>query len=100
MTDEFPSTPSTDGVTRPTAEAIENLKTQVKSSTERLVGESKRAFADAKVAAVERVGQGRTLIEDRPYQAVGLALLAGVVFGHLLTAGRPQVVYLKDRRFD
>lgn len=100
MTDEFitAAEDETAATAKATSKAYSELKSQVKDSTERLVGETKRAFAEAKTVAAERLDQGRGLVEERPYQAVGLALLAGFLLGHLMSAGKPQVVYLRDGR--
>jgi ElaB/YqjD/DUF883 family membrane-anchored ribosome-binding protein len=92
-----------------TSETVAELKSQVKTAADqaalkaRTVADqaavkAKALYGEAKDAAEKQAVQARALVVEKPYAAVGLALLAGFLLGHLISAGRPQVVYLKDRR--
>ena len=61
-----------------------------------VVGEAKLTYARVKDEALERAAEVDVFIRHRPYAAAGLAVLAGLVLGHLLSAGRPRVVILRD----
>ena len=61
-----------------------------------VVGEAKLTYARVKDEALERAAEVDVFIRHRPYAAAGLAILAGLVLGHLLSAGQPRVVILRD----
>lgn len=80
------------------AEAADEVKAQAKVVADQVVAKAKDAYSQARSVADRGAVQGRDVIVERPYVAVGLALLVGVVLGHAMGASRPTVVYLKDRR--
>ena len=61
-----------------------------------IVSEAKVTYERVKDEALERAAEVDVFIRHRPYAAAGLAVLAGLVLGHLLSAGRPRVVILRD----
>ncbi len=63
-----------------------------------LTEHAKSTLAALKTEAEKRSGQGVEMVREKPYVAIGAAVLAGFLIGHLMSASRPQVVYLKDHR--
>ena len=61
-----------------------------------VVGEARYTYERVKDEALERAAAVDVFIRHRPYAAAGLAVLAGLVLGHLISAGRPRVVILRD----
>ena len=62
-----------------------------------IVEEARQTFSHLKSEAYEKAAAADTFVRTRPYAAVGLAVLAGLVVARLLSAGRPQVIYLRER---
>ena len=79
-------------------EAADEVKQQAKVVAEQVATKAKDVYGQARTLATQRADEGRDAIVDRPYAAVGLVFLLGVVIGHVMSAGRPEVIYLKDRR--
>ena len=57
-----------------------------------------RTFEGVKAEAYEKAAEVDTFVRARPYAALGLAVLGGMLVAHLLSARRPQVVYLREPR--
>lgn len=103
MSDETFSTTTNGGGTKASVKAAANdvLKdatAQAKAAAEQAAVKAKEIYGGARTVATQRAEQAREMVVERPYAAVGLALLVGVLVGQALTARRPQVVYLKERR--
>jgi ElaB/YqjD/DUF883 family membrane-anchored ribosome-binding protein len=78
--------------------ALREAKAMFDVKAQTLTGQAKETFATLKSEASKRSAQGVEVVRERPYAALGAAALAGFLLGHLMSAGRPQVVYLKDHR--
>ncbi|MEO6340787.1 MAG: hypothetical protein ABIO39_12150 [Caulobacteraceae bacterium] len=61
-----------------------------------VVGEARATYERVKDEALERAAEVDLFVRHRPYAAAGIAVLAGIVLGHLLSAGRPRVIVLRD----
>lgn len=92
-----------------TSDTVSELKSQVKTAADQAAVKAramadqaavkaKALYGEAKGAAEKQAEQARALVVEKPYAAVGLALLAGFILGRLMSAGGSQVIYLKDRR--
>ena len=55
-------------------------------------------FERARLAASQSRDEVDLFLRDKPYAALGIAAVAGLVVGHVLSSGRPRVIYLKDAR--
>lgn len=80
------------------ASAIKEAKAMFDVKAQALTDQAKSTLATLKVEAEKRSGQGVEMVREKPYVAIGAAVLAGFLIGHLMSASRPQVVYLKDHR--
>jgi len=101
MSDEQFTAPNGDarGAVKTAAnEVLKDATVQVKAAAGQAATKAKELYGEARTVAAHRAEQARDLVVERPYAAVGLALLVGVFVGHALSASRPQVIYLKDRR--
>ena len=78
--------------------ALREAKAMFDVKAQALTEQAKETFATLKSEAEKRRAQGVEVVRERPYAALGAAALAGFLLGHLMSAGRPQVVYLKDHR--
>jgi ElaB/YqjD/DUF883 family membrane-anchored ribosome-binding protein len=78
--------------------ALREARAMFDVKAQALTEQAKDAFATLKSAAEKRGAQGVEVVRARPYAAVAAAALAGFLLGHLISAGRPQVIYLKDHR--
>ena len=78
-------------------EAAAEVKEHAGVLLDQATSKAREIIRKSKDAAGQRSAQARTSIAERPYAAVGLIFLAGVVIGHALSSHRPQVVYLRDR---
>ncbi len=99
---------------------MDGAENQVKGAARKVAGKLKAGIdqaADSVAAGVNRAGetardaygQARQrvqkvqasvdpFIQERPYQALGIGLAAGVVIGMLLTrGGGPKIIYVKPR---
>lgn len=79
-------------------DVLKDATAQAKAAAEQAAVKAKEFYGEARTVAAQRAEQAREMVVERPYAAVGLALLVGVLVGQALTARRPQVVYLKERR--
>lgn len=80
------------------AGALREAKAMFDVKAQALTEQAKSTLATLKSEAGKRSAQGVEVVRERPYAALAAAALAGFVLGHLMSAGRPQVVYLKDHR--
>ena len=99
MSDEHDigTTTAANGSTPPSvAEAAAEVKQQAKVVVGQAATKAKEVYQRARDLAGQRADQTRSVIEDKPYAAVGLVFLAGLIVGHILGAGRPRVIYLRD----
>lgn len=78
--------------------ALKEARAMFETKAQALTEQAKETFATLKVEAAKRSAQGVEVVRDKPYAAMGAAVLAGFLVGHLISASRPQVVYLKDHR--
>lgn len=72
-------------------------KEQVKAAATQAATKAKEVYGEARTFADTQLVRGRELVVEKPYAAIGAAMLAGLFIGLAMAAGRPQVVYLKDR---
>lgn len=75
-------------------EAMVSLEARART----LLAKTKDSTATLRAAAAERAAEAEELVKAKPYMAVGAAVLAGFLIGHLMSASRAQVVYLRDDR--
>lgn len=80
------------------ASAVKEAKAMFDLKAQALTEQAKTTLATLKTEAEKRGAQGVEMVREKPYAAVGVAVLAGFLIGHLMSASRPQVVYLKDHR--
>jgi ElaB/YqjD/DUF883 family membrane-anchored ribosome-binding protein len=96
---DYTSAPS--ATDAPAANRLKEAAAEVKEHAGVLLDQAttkaKEIIRKSKDVAGQRSAQARTSIAERPYVAVGLIFLAGLVVGHALSSQRPQVVYLRDR---
>jgi ElaB/YqjD/DUF883 family membrane-anchored ribosome-binding protein len=78
--------------------ALREAKAMFDVKAQALTEQAKDAFATLKSEAGKRSAQGVEVVRERPYAALGAAALAGFLIGHLMSAHRAQVIYLKDHR--
>jgi ElaB/YqjD/DUF883 family membrane-anchored ribosome-binding protein len=76
-------------------EAAVEVKDQAKVVAGQVATKATEAYQHARNIAEQRALAGRGAITDRPYAAVGLGILIGLIVGHVLSARRPAVVYLR-----
>ena len=76
-------------------EAALEVKEQAKVVGGQIATKARETYQQARSIAEQRAINGRSAISDRPYAAVGLGILIGFVVGHVLSARRPAVVYLR-----
>ncbi len=84
-------------LTDATAAALREAKARFDVRAEAAMVRAKAALKTARAEAAKRSAQGVEVVRERPYAALGAALFVGFVLGHLISANRPQVIYLKDR---
>jgi len=80
------------------ASAVKEAKAMFDLKAQALTKQAKTTLATLKTEAGKRSAQGVEVVREKPYAAIGVAVLAGFLIGHLMSASRPQVVYLKDHR--
>ena len=101
MTLDHEYTPPSSATDTPSASRLKEAAAEVKEHAGVLLDQAttkaKQIIQKSKDAAGQRSAQARTSIAERPYAALGLIFLAGLVVGHALSSQRPQVVYLRDR---
>jgi ElaB/YqjD/DUF883 family membrane-anchored ribosome-binding protein len=78
--------------------ALGDAPAQVKAKADELVLKIQDAFATARLRADIKRGEVDAFVETKPYTALVIAAFAGLVVGHMISGGRPKVVYLKDAR--
>lgn len=84
-------------LTDATAAALKEAKAKFDVKAEAAMVKAREALKTAKAEAAKRSAQGVEVVRERPYATLGAALFVGFVLGHLISANRPQVIYLKDR---
>jgi ElaB/YqjD/DUF883 family membrane-anchored ribosome-binding protein len=80
------------------AKAVKEAKAMFDIKAQALTEQARTTLATLRSEAEKRGAQGVELVREKPYAAIGAAVLAGFLVGHLMSASRPQVVYLKDHR--
>ena len=60
-----------------------------------VVGRAQDAFLRAKDGATAGVEMGGDFARERPYVAMALSAVAGLILGHLISAQRPTVVVVR-----
>lgn len=80
------------------ASAVKEAKAMFDVKAQALTEQASKTLATLKAEAEKRGAQGVEMVREKPYAAVGVAVLAGFLIGHLMSASRPQVIYLKDHR--
>jgi ElaB/YqjD/DUF883 family membrane-anchored ribosome-binding protein len=98
-----PSTNDTKGLTErllsdSLASAVKDAKAKFDVKAQALTEQARTTLATLRSEAEKRGAQGVEMVREKPYAAIGAAVLAGFLIGHLMSASRPQVVYLKDHR--
>jgi ElaB/YqjD/DUF883 family membrane-anchored ribosome-binding protein len=79
------------------ADRVEAKAGQAKRAARDFVDEASDRASEAYVAARDVAAAVDPFVKDRPYLALGLAVLAGVIFGGLFFARGPKVIYVKPR---
>jgi len=101
MTDYFGSEDFESGA-RAEAEILrgkaERAAGEAKASFRRLKDEAMENYETLKSGTFERVAAVDEFVRERPYVAVGLAVLAGMLVTHLLRSHGPKVIYIRDGR--
>ena len=84
------------------AEAATTFARDARSVMEDKVGKARREaevqYGKLKVQAKQRAEEADLFVHERPYVALAAAALAGFLIGHLMSAARSNVVYLRDDR--
>jgi ElaB/YqjD/DUF883 family membrane-anchored ribosome-binding protein len=80
------------------AKAVKEAKAMFDVKAQALTEQASKTLATLRSEAEKRGAQGVEMVREKPYAAVGVAVLTGFLVGHLMSASRPQVVYLKDHR--
>ncbi|MBA4013320.1 MAG: hypothetical protein C0481_15760 [Phenylobacterium sp.] len=84
------------------AEAATTFARDARSVVEDNVGKARREaeiqYGKLKVQAKQRAEEADVFVHERPYVALAAAALAGFLIGHLMSASRSNVVYLRDDR--
>ena len=84
------------------AEAATTLARDARTVMEDKVGKARREaevqYGKLKVQAKQRAEEADVFVHERPYVALAAAALAGFLIGHLMSAARSNVVYLRDDR--
>ncbi|MCC7266019.1 MAG: hypothetical protein IT546_01625 [Caulobacteraceae bacterium] len=70
----------------------------IAETAEKVFARAQETYQDVRAKAKVRFGEADTMMRERPYVALGLAAFAGFLLGHIISSGRPNVVYLKDGR--
>lgn len=66
--------------------------------TEDLLTKARMGYGVIRSQARERGEQTVEMVREKPYAALGAAVGIGFLIGHLLSASRTHVIYLKDGR--
>lgn len=77
---------------------IHDAQAALEDKVSALLVRAKDGSKTLRTEATRRAAQAEVLVKERPYVALGAVALGGFLLGHLLSAGRPQVVYLRDNR--
>jgi ElaB/YqjD/DUF883 family membrane-anchored ribosome-binding protein len=84
------------------AEAATTFARDARSVMEDKVGKARREaevqYGKLKVQAKQRAEEADVFVHEKPYMALAAAALAGFLIGHLMSASRSNVVYLRDDR--
>ena len=80
------------------AKAVKEAKALFDIKAQALTEQAKTTLAALKSEAEKRSAQGVEMVREKPYVAMGAVALAGFLVGHLMSASRSQVIYLKDHR--
>lgn len=70
----------------------------IAETAEKVFARAQETYEDVRVRAKARFNEADALMRERPYVALGLAAFAGFLLGHIISSGRPDVIYLKDAR--
>jgi uncharacterized protein YjbJ (UPF0337 family) len=81
-----------------TGEVVKDPKLQLKGVKDKVVGQAQEAFGKVRETTTERLDDVGEFVKERPYAALAIAALVGVVVGHALSANRSETVYLRDPR--
>ena len=75
-----------------------DARTAIEDKAVKARAQADRQYGRLKVQAKQRAEQADVFVHERPYAAVAAAALAGFLIGHLMSASRANVVYLRDDR--
>lgn len=78
-------------------EHIEDKADKAKRAARGLIDEASDRAGDAYVAARELASAVDPFVKDRPYLALGMAVVAGFLIGAVFLGRGPKVVYVKPR---
>jgi ElaB/YqjD/DUF883 family membrane-anchored ribosome-binding protein len=78
------------------AAALKQAKAKFDVKADAAMTKARAALKTARAEAVKRSAQGVEVVRERPYAAMGAALFVGFVLGHLMSANRPQTIYIRD----
>ena len=75
-----------------------DARTAIEDKAGKARAQADRQYGRLKVQAKHRAEQADVFVHERPYAALVAAGLAGFLIGHLMSASRASVVYLRDDR--
>jgi ElaB/YqjD/DUF883 family membrane-anchored ribosome-binding protein len=73
------------------------MKTAAANMADQATTKAKEAYRQTRVMAEQRADQARSAIVERPWAAVGVIFLAGMLVGRAVLGGSARVIYLRDR---
>lgn len=89
----------TDNYTGDTASQPTNGNSlHIAETAEKVFARAQETYEDVREKAKVRFSEADTMMRERPYVALGIAAFAGFLLGHIISSGRPDVIYLKDAR--
>jgi len=77
--------------------AAAEMKATAAGLADQAAAKARDAYRQSRVMAGQRAEQAREAIVERPWAAVGLIFLAGLLVGRAVMSGNPRVIYLRDR---
>lgn len=76
----------------------EEASLHIAETAEKVFARAQETYGDVRRKAEEKFSDADALMRERPYVALGIAAFAGFLLGHIISSGRPDVIYLKDAR--
>lgn len=76
---------------------LEDAALQLRGKAEEALGRAQETFDRTKDTVLRSTAEVEAFTHERPYLALGIAALAGLAVGHLLSAGRPRVIVVREK---